>query len=567
MESKYVYDTLNVHTREIRLLHLLPGAWHDPLRGSLRTVPLHDEPQYNGLSYAWGKVELTKEILLDGRPLEITPNLYVALRRLRRRREVFILWIDAICINQMDLKERSEQVSFMGVIYSSATQTIVWLGESIAGDADALEAAQDELNLNTEPHWELGNFEHVLEHKTFANHNEEALAAFGILHLLGGDEHWTDKPLFVADSKGQYHMAERYVPAWRSTRKLLQLPWWSRIWTLQEFVLSRKAVLVLGRVAVPWDVVFGFCESYLNHLPPGKCCHTSVTWQMTSEIWADIVFMRLALFNFYTTRSERLRLNGEVSPSAFLEYLWLLRHKHASDPRDKVYGLLGLISSNQREPPVFPNYTTSIGRAFATATEAVIRTNNDLQALAGPRLRQPGLPSWVIDLLPENDADNVLFFHNIFKRINSSVIFNACGPQGLEYTLHDDRLTVRGIRVDTVKNSAIAWKEGFTADGYLECEKQSIMGGDQTYPSGCSRMEAFWRTLVRDSIHEHAHGETFRSADVQDRPAAQLFRSSPLKQSGPRTTPHSPVPASLAPLRNSFFIARQCQDFFTTEKE
>ena len=54
----------------------------------------------------------------------------MALKALRDKKRPRILWIDALCINQSDIEERSSQVAFMSSVYSRAVRVIVWLGES-----------------------------------------------------------------------------------------------------------------------------------------------------------------------------------------------------------------------------------------------------------------------------------------------------------------------------------------------------------------------------------------------------------------------------------------------------
>jgi hypothetical protein len=227
----------------------------------------------------------------------------------------------------------------------------------------------------------------------FFYHEDEVLAAFGILHLLSVDEHWTEKPMFIADAENQYHIAEKYLRAWQAALKLFELPWWSRIWVVQELVLSRKATFVLGSVSVPWELISEFCRSYSTHLPPGACCHFSAAWKMSSNLWADIVRMRLTTFSFYTCKSEMVGWSREPPHSAFLQFLWLLRHKEASNSRDKVYGLLGL-GHGRRDPFVVPDYSISTAEVFFKCCEALIKSDNGLTVLIGPRLCQPGLPSW-----------------------------------------------------------------------------------------------------------------------------------------------------------------------------
>jgi hypothetical protein len=66
---------------------------------------------------------------------KVKPNLWEALRHLRRVDADVALWVDAICINQFDEKEKNDQVSKMGFIYSRAYNVHVWLGSEHA-DAD-----------------------------------------------------------------------------------------------------------------------------------------------------------------------------------------------------------------------------------------------------------------------------------------------------------------------------------------------------------------------------------------------------------------------------------------------
>lgn len=107
----------------IRLPSLHAGGFEAPLRGSLTVVELKNSPQYDALSYAWGRRSPGSQatiLLNDNYPLPTTDNLFAALRRLRRRFRIRRLWIDAICINQDDLEERSHQVFVMDQVYGSA---------------------------------------------------------------------------------------------------------------------------------------------------------------------------------------------------------------------------------------------------------------------------------------------------------------------------------------------------------------------------------------------------------------------------------------------------------------
>jgi hypothetical protein len=73
------------------------------------------------------------EIICDGQKVTVGSELYDALRRLRRPDRERLIWIDALCINQQDVRERNMQVGNMREIYSKADHVLIWLGEHFSG--------------------------------------------------------------------------------------------------------------------------------------------------------------------------------------------------------------------------------------------------------------------------------------------------------------------------------------------------------------------------------------------------------------------------------------------------
>ena len=141
----YRYSALRKDRNIIRLVRLLPG----PVSADLEIEIFHTKKpaKYEALSYVWGPPERT-DIALVSKPaispkplsqlfarlrtgskpratLGITHNLAVALHHLRHSKKSRVLWIDAICINQDDLVERSAEVLEMGSIYGHAKEVIV----------------------------------------------------------------------------------------------------------------------------------------------------------------------------------------------------------------------------------------------------------------------------------------------------------------------------------------------------------------------------------------------------------------------------------------------------------
>lgn len=134
MSSAYTNLPLQ-DAKDIRLLSLWPAENHDDLLiGELSVVDVTNSDAFEALSYTWDppfdeQILEDDEIELPGTRLRITGNLSHALRRLRSGTRPRVLWIDAICINQSDIKERGHQVGIMADIFGSATRVLAWLGE------------------------------------------------------------------------------------------------------------------------------------------------------------------------------------------------------------------------------------------------------------------------------------------------------------------------------------------------------------------------------------------------------------------------------------------------------
>jgi hypothetical protein len=138
---EYRYSPLR--PTSIRLLRILPsGKNPKPLRCELFEYPLDDSGKsspYDALSYCWGGEDTPKTIIVDNYRLHVTQNLYAALLRLRDHSCSRVMWVDAVCINQGDDKEKEGQILLMAEIYARANRVVVWLGEAENASHAALE--------------------------------------------------------------------------------------------------------------------------------------------------------------------------------------------------------------------------------------------------------------------------------------------------------------------------------------------------------------------------------------------------------------------------------------------
>ncbi|KAF5716578.1 het domain-containing protein [Fusarium globosum] len=117
----------------IRFIRIEPVIKEDdPVRCELSEIPFTEKPRFRALSYRWGRPSTDYTITLNGISVRVRQNLWEALRYLRKYEPDELYWIDALCINQDDIIERSQQVSVMHRIYFKAQIVVVWLGSGYA---------------------------------------------------------------------------------------------------------------------------------------------------------------------------------------------------------------------------------------------------------------------------------------------------------------------------------------------------------------------------------------------------------------------------------------------------
>jgi hypothetical protein len=145
----YEYAPLNYALgQEIRLVIIFPGTPSDDVHLDIVHINLRDDPAYEAVSYAWatqkGDASLSQTVYCRGRIIAITKSCEAALKCFRRQGRNRTLWIDAISIDQTNIPERSHQVSFMGPIYSNASQVLVYLGPGTKATDIILDYLNDE---------------------------------------------------------------------------------------------------------------------------------------------------------------------------------------------------------------------------------------------------------------------------------------------------------------------------------------------------------------------------------------------------------------------------------------
>jgi hypothetical protein len=297
-----VYTKLPEST--IRILILEPGAPGDELRGrfKLQEFPKAIKPttlEYEALSYTWGKHEFPQNIMCLNSQIPITQNLFDALCRLRLPNVERNLWIDALCINQRDDSEKSSQILLMRFIYMNARQVIIWLGQA----------------------------------------DEFSETAFGFIQKAARCARAEASNLMdltsesYDDSKNiQRGFPSRNGPEGDGLEPLcafLANPWFTRVWIVQEVVTAGSAVMRSGDLMLPYS---DFCAAVVFFLRKGYLFSHG-----GQDVGQGLII---------TTHLSRIYW-GAPEPKAndLLLLLRLTQTFLATDPRDKVFAVLGLASN------------------------------------------------------------------------------------------------------------------------------------------------------------------------------------------------------------------------------
>ena len=393
---------------EIRLLTLEPGQRGDEIKCSLANVKLSWRTRYEALSYNWGDPNVTSPIKLSGHDVEVTSNLHSALHDLRYDDKPRTLWVDAICINQKDLQEKGQQIQLMGSIYSKARRVLIYLGP---GGSD-VEQAFDSIRL--------------LNSKMKALHFERYMSR---LNSLGS---WT-RVLF------DYMPSQKPLPAdfnWAPVVKLLQRPWFERTWIIQEAILARRGLVICGDISVPWLTFERVAHDiYIYHstvkaIPGHHQIHVAIE---------GLNMMRLARRDQRRINSlsisSKLRLGGKLQEySKLLDLLYDTRRFSCSDPRDKVYGLLGITTEDIHNKFITPNYNLPTEEVFKSFVLWEVLNNRNLRVLglsSDRKSNMHSLPSWTPDFTHLSERYPLL-------RRERRVSFSAGGNTAVDARVSED---------------------------------------------------------------------------------------------------------------------------------
>jgi hypothetical protein len=297
------YGSLDPNKKSVRLLDILPAPDYEPIQATLSVCDLDDKPTFIALSYMWDKIGEKKYIDIQGSKFAVGESLWNFIQQYRKKQylrqcceknpaKAIPLWIDAIAIDQSNVSERNHQVSLMRDIYTGAQSVIVWLG---------LPQGYEELAFMLARHPDLRRIEAF--HTALAN--------------------------------------------------VLNKPYWSRVWVVQEFVLAQSVEIWCGDLHVDAAVVENIWRDGLASTPIAS--PTSMIY--TSRGYLLFKYRK----DFKRTKQYRRevlgRRNSKTLKSTFRlrDLLQAFALSESSVVYDRVYGFLGVASTGRGER-IVPDY-------------------------------------------------------------------------------------------------------------------------------------------------------------------------------------------------------------------
>ncbi|KAI1413443.1 HET-domain-containing protein [Hypoxylon sp. FL1857] len=325
------------------------------------------------LSYVWGDQSIRAKIYVDDVPVSVTASLEGALRKLREHSRIqqgFFVWVDALCINQEDLDERSAQVARMKEIYHNAWRVVIWLGP--------------------EDH-----------------HSDLAMLALRYMSLHSQEEDILSK-LY---KRVQFYVVRLPFMQWQHTHTTLRIrkvvlnaiyhllarPYWRRLWIIQEIVLgSRDSPVLCGSSSILLRDIINALKTmeadgdalgqYVIFSARGMG-QTKLKWSPMGDDMYDIS-EKLWERPVAVTALQALDTNLSKSNRGVYDALLLSREAKATDERDRVYGILGL-PQVAHVVKLIPDYNRKALETFVLFSSHLLASGN----LNGLRLVDSPVPS------------------------------------------------------------------------------------------------------------------------------------------------------------------------------
>jgi len=498
----HLYGPLDKAESQTRLIKIQPAETDNDfevIRCTMIIVSLRNlSEKYLALSYVWGADRAAEPLLVNGHEVHTTANLADFLVRYRKMSSVvpdwifahMYLWVDAVCINQDDVAERSSQVEIMGDIYKQAHATLAWIG---VNDGDSEYAVKTIMEISQMI------AERPPDSDPLAWMNAEQT------HLWGADAE--------KDPSG----ISSYNRFWDAANRLLDRDYWGRAWIAQELALSKGVFMICGQRSMPWHAIL-----------------VVLSWLLRIEGRSRPEFVDVRLWPLLSTRNGRRLLHwgnltkflniqylvkaaketkDEDLPLLWKDFVMYTRILQATDPVDKLYSVLGMVGRG-----IKADYSVSVETAYCQFAKKWVAAESRLSLLSysGHGLAMPTaldhplhnmfIPSWVPNWDVLSKATSWGEFH-----IGSNGKHADGNPPSVpqpSWFFEGDALVCSGIRCDAVSTARTL--KSANQDWYRFCDEYVVSRGGRPYPSGIPALQALGRLvfLNRDPVTRELLGSS-----------------------------------------------------------
>lgn len=495
MSERYQYDYLAPGW--IRVLHLV--SVEPEVTFHLEKVSLDSNPTYNALSYTWGYPVFSRRLFIGDAFLDVTPSLHDCLQHLGGYVGTRI-WIDALCINQVDNEEKSHQVQGMARVYRQAAQVLIWLGTSADGSDEAMRGisaygkeASEAGILNFKP-------EHFAAWPDVGEEEELVRTRDKLLELMKQ----------AADAEGDDSRVEDRLPR-VAFAKLTHRSYFTRVWVRQEITLARNAAVICGKymttvehchalvlfygLLIPWEVL-EWQAGRMTRFPGPFSLEELMAAPSPREL--QITAVASDAIGSALSGRRRYRSRGPEPLHRLLQqsYVgWSRDIPQCKDPRDKIWGLAGLVSDLD-ELGLEVNYRNSVEEVYEATARALLRQGR-VDMLKWCRSEQLNSPSWVPDWARPIQSP--------WSDDAATTLFKATGEKSQPSSQDDmvpGSISLQGVLVDTISEVGSVWRADSDKDfDHGACEtmmKELIPFLEKSRYQEDKKMDALWRIPIGD---------------------------------------------------------------------
>lgn len=348
LSATYEYSRLSDESDYIRVLLLLPGQRDDPIRARLEPCSLSVRPSYEAISYAWGSRADNAVVIICKGGIDYKVEIPKSLHEALKR-----------------LRHHSES-------------RLIW------ADAICINQADDKEK----------NHQVRLMRKIYQR-------ASNVVIWLGDG----DNTSYGADSLfeviKQMNPHNQVIPSpedretWTALGQFYNRPWFTRVWCLQEAILAPSAKVMLGEHSTSWEHV-GLAATSIRQAPaPAQDVFN----------YDALVGVHNAHLMYWLSQDNK---SQQYLP--FLTLLALTRQFMATDFRDKIYGILGIPTTDSNpdagEPFLRADYTETLSEVYIRCALAIIQKTQSLRLLS--YVEHDQLPTRTSDFSERIKADDTL---------------------------------------------------------------------------------------------------------------------------------------------------------------